>query len=87
MMVSCRLSYVLIIELNFNFSAQHFSALRGAEFQLLEVLKDCDDLPECKQVQRDYEIGLLDEMQIDYDKVRENGCFYDAKQTTKNLTP
>jgi hypothetical protein len=40
----------------------------------LNALNDCSDLAECKQVQKDYEIGLLDEIRIDYDKVSLISC-------------
>jgi hypothetical protein len=52
--------------LSFLFEIQ---ALRSAERNLLNALNDCNELAECKQVQKDYEIGLLDEIRIDYDKV------------------
>jgi hypothetical protein len=43
--------------------------LRGVKRELLNALQQCRT-NECKQVQKDYEIGRLDENNIHYDKVR-----------------
>lgn len=79
-LITCRDSRI-----KYHFFCTKISALRSAERQLLEALNDCNDLAECKQVQRDYEIGLLDEMQIDYDKVRKNGCFKTQNRRQRTL--
>lgn len=53
-----------------------FSGLRGAKRELLVALKQCRT-SECKQVQKDYDVGRLDENTIHYDKVslRLQCCF------------
>lgn len=45
-----------------------FLGLRKIKASLLETLKDCETR-ECKEVQKQYEIGRLDENDFDYDKV------------------
>lgn len=45
-----------------------FSGLRGVKRELLNALQQCRT-NECKQVQKDYEIGRLDENNIHYDQV------------------
>lgn len=45
-----------------------FLGLRIVKRELLNALQTCRT-NECKQVQKDYEIGRLDENNIDYDKV------------------
>jgi hypothetical protein len=45
-----------------------FAGLRGVKRELLNALQKCNT-NECKQVQKDYEIGRLDESNIHYDKV------------------
>lgn len=42
--------------------------LRGVKRELLQLLQQCR-ANECKQVQKDYEIGRLDENNIHYNKV------------------
>lgn len=44
------------------------AGLRGAKRELLVALKQCRT-GECKQVQKDYDVGRLDENTIHYDKV------------------
>lgn len=46
----------------------NFAGLRGVKRELLNALQKCNT-NECKQVQKDYEIGRLDESDIHYDKV------------------
>ena len=45
-----------------------FAGLRGVKRELLNALQSCRT-NECKQVQKDYEIGRLDENNIHYDQV------------------
>lgn len=54
-----------LIEIN-NFNIK--LGLRGVKRELLNALQTCRS-NECKQVQKDYEIGRLDENNIHYDKV------------------
>lgn len=46
----------------------NYAGLRGVKRELLNALQQCRT-NECKQVQKDYEIGRLDENNIHYDKV------------------
>jgi hypothetical protein len=55
----------------------HFPiGLRGVKRELLNALQQCRST-ECKNVQKDYEIGRLDENNIHYDSVSLSGlqCF------------
>lgn len=49
-------------------ASQLEDGLRKIKASLLETLKDCETR-ECKEVQKQYEIGRLDENDFDYDKV------------------
>jgi hypothetical protein len=56
----------IILQIFLSFFA--FSGLRQTKLQLLTALQQCNS-NECRQVQKEYEIGRLDENNIHYDQV------------------
>jgi hypothetical protein len=75
-MVSESFQFFLISSIYFStfFIFILWKVLRGVKRELLNILQQCRT-NECKQIQKDYDVGRLDENSIHYDKVQFNICF------------